>query len=61
MGLGEWGEWVEHKIGSKISTLTQSANLDLALSCFSLLCPDKNVFPDQNAQLSSIGVKVEDS
>jgi hypothetical protein len=46
---GERGEWVGHKFGSKISTLTWAANSDLALSCLSLSRFDKNVFPDHSA------------
>jgi hypothetical protein len=68
MDSGEWGEWVEHRIGSKISTLTRAANPDSALlslaltwHCIALSRSDKNVFPYQSARLSNIGVKVEES
>jgi hypothetical protein len=31
IGWEEWGEWVEHKIGFNISTLTRAANSHSAL------------------------------
>jgi hypothetical protein len=60
---GWWriGESVGHKIGSKINRLTQAANPDSALSCFFLSCSDENIFVDQSAQLTSMGVQFEES